>query len=91
MIDAAAIPYVKNPRLLGVYLECQLSFNYHTKHITKEATNKLKLLAAVSYSEWGWQRDNLKKLYSSFARSNLDYAAASWQPWLSETGVGQLN
>jgi len=90
-INGEAIPFAKNPRLLGVYLDCMLSFGYHTKHVTREAAKKLRLIAMVSNTTWGWQRDHLKKLYFSLPKSKMDYAAAGWQPWLSDTNIDLLD
>ena len=90
-INGEAIPFAKNPRLLGVYLDCMLSFGYHTKHVTREAAKKLRLIAMVSNTTWGWQRDDLKKLYFSLPKSKMDYAAAGWQPWLSDTNIDLMD
>jgi len=90
-INGEAVPFVKNPRLLGVYLDCMLSFGFHTKYVTREAAKKLRLIARVSNTTWGWQRDDLKKLYFSLPKSKMDYAAAGWQPWLSDTNIELLD
>jgi ribonuclease HI len=91
LVGGEKIPFREHPRLLGVYLDCQLSFQYHTKETSAAAIRKLRLLAMVSHSNWGWGRAELHKLYSAFIRSKLDYAAPSWQPWLSPTNVGVLD
>ena len=90
-IDGESIPFAKNPRLLGVYLDCQLSFGYHVRYVTREAAKKLRLIAMVSNTTWGWKREDLKKLYSSLARGKLDYAAEGWQPWLSDSNICALD
>ena len=91
VIDGKKIPFKKNPRLLGVYLDCQLSFQFQAKSAAKGAEKKLKLLAAVAHSDWGWRRPELKKLYSAFIRGRLDYAPAAWQPWLTDSNIGLLD
>ena len=90
-VDGKRIPFTEHPRLLGVYLDCQLSFHYHTKEIAGAASKKLRLLSLVSHSDWGWGRAELHKLYSAFVRTKLDYAAPSWQPWLSPSNVELLD
>ena len=30
-------------------------------------------------------------IYRTFIRSKLDYGAASWQPWLSQTSINDLD
>ena len=91
VVDGDEIPVVKYPRLLGVFLDCQLSFQYQTKEVAAAAIKKLRLLAMVSYSSWGWGRAELMKLYSAFIRTRMDYAAPSWQPWLSPSNVEVLD
>ena len=91
LVGGEKIPFREHPRLLGVFMDCQLSFQYHTKETSAAAIKKLRLLAMVSDSNLGWSRAELHKLYSAFIRSKLDYAAPSWQPWLSPTNVEVLD
>jgi len=90
-VDGNPIPFAEHPRLLGVYLDCQLSFAYHTKEVADVALKKLRMLSLVSYSTWGWRRTELHKLYSAFVRGKLDYSASGWQPWLSPSNVEILD
>ena len=48
-----------NPRLLGVILDCNLSFNEHVKMVTEKTGKKMRMLASVSNSEWGWKKFDL--------------------------------
>ena len=89
-IDSESVPFNPNPKLLGVYLERQLSFEKHTSIVTKEAAAKIKIISAVGNSKWGWNKEHLKKLYFSYVRSKLDYAGPGWQPWLSTTNIAVL-
>lgn len=86
-VDGKIIPYVKNPRLLGVYLDCSLSFAEHTQIVAAAAASKTKLMQMVAYTDWGWGRTELKKIYSAFVKSKLDYGASGWQPWLATSNV----
>ena len=89
-IKGVKIPFNKHPKLLGVILDRQLSFEKQTKEVTKAASSKIKMIRAVSNTTYGWGRDQLKKLFFSFVRSKLDYAGPAWQPWLSDTNVALL-
>ena len=89
-IKGVKIPFNKHPKLLGVYLDRQLSFEKQTKEVTKAATSKIKMIRAVANTTYGWGRDELKKLYFSFVRSRLDYAGPAWQPWLCDTNLTSL-
>ena len=90
-IGGKEIPFKENPWLLGTLFDRQLSFKPQTDSVVKAASKKLRMLAALAHSEWGWQRDQLKVIYNTFVRSKLDYAAASWQPWLSPSNVHELD
>ncbi|XP_035826877.1 transient-receptor-potential-like protein, partial [Aplysia californica] len=60
-IEGKKIPFNPTPRLLGVYLDRQLTFNKHIEEVSKSATSKMKVIDAVSYSKWGWDKESLKK------------------------------
>ena len=90
-IGGSRIPYKKYPRMLGVHLDCQLSFVKQTEEAVKQASGKLKLLAVLANTEWGWRKNDLMMIYRTFIRSKLDYGAASWQPWLSQTSINDLD
>ena len=85
LIDGQALKHETNPRLLGVTLDRTLCFNKHVENVTKAATNKLKVLSKLSYSDWGADKFQLFRVYQAVVRSRLDYSASAWQPWLSET------
>ena len=51
----------------------------------------MRLLAAVSNSEWGWRKKDLRKLFIAHVRSVIDFARSAWQPWLSNTQTKKLD
>ena len=75
----------KTPRLLGVILDRQLSFGPQVDRVTAEATKKTKMLSALSGTDWGCGKRELRSLYYTFSRSKMLYAASSYQPWMSAT------
>ena len=89
-VEGEMIDFKPTPRLLGVILDRQLSFKPQVQEVTEKATTKLKLLAAISYSEWGWPKDSVRMMYYAFMRSKLDYASPAWQPWLSDSNMSKL-
>ena len=91
IIEGTPIPFKQNPRLLGVYLDRQLTFNAQVKHIKEEITKKFSMLAALANTEYGWRKDDLKVVYHAFISSKMHYASAAWQPWLSESNVKVLD
>ena len=91
MIDGKRIPFNVNPKMLGVVLDTTLSFGEQVKEVTRQATEKLKLMSALAHTEWGWRKRDLMKIYLTFIRSRLDYGAAAWQPWLFETSIKKMD
>ena len=63
----------RTPRLLGVYLDRKLSFHKHVAVVTTERMqSKMRMLAAVSNSDWGWKKYDLKKIFTAHVRSVVD-------------------
>ena len=89
-IGDSRIPFNPYPKLLGVTFDRELTFTSHTTIVCKEASGKLKLIAAVGNSKWGWRKQNLRKLYYAYIRSKLDYSGPGWQPWLSDQNINTL-
>ena len=90
IIDDKPIKFNPTPKLLGVTLDRQLTFGPHVENINKEATNKLKMLACLSHSKWGWRKNQVVRVYKSHLKSILDYAGFAWQPYLSKTNYRKL-
>ena len=86
-IAGEPVPFNPTPKLLGVTFDRQLSFDPHVKAVTKAATGKTKLLAAVGNTEWGWNKEHLKQLYFAYVRSKIDYCGPGWQPWLPPSNI----
>ena len=90
-IDGSEVPVVKNPRLLGVYLDRGLTFKYHAQKTSREAAEKLFIMSRVAHSTWGWAKKGVKRLYHMFIGSKMNYAASAWQPSLAPSNVKFLN
>ena len=89
-INGEPVPFQETPKLLGVYLDRQLSFAKQVEEVSKSASAKIKIICAVGNSKFGWDKEHLKKLYYAYVRSKLDYAGPGWQPWLSESNIAIL-
>ena len=50
----------------------------------------MRMIAALSNSEWGWRKYDLKKLFIAHI-SVIDYSGSAWQPWLSNTQIQKLD
>jgi ribonuclease HI len=89
-IDGNTIGFAPRPRLLGVILDRNLTFAEHTDTVVRKATAKLRMLGAVANTEWGWRKQDLRKVFLAHIRSVLDFAGCAWQPWLSKTNICKL-
>ena len=77
-LDGATLPYNSTPKILGINLDEQLTFEEHVNVVTKKATGSLRVIrevkgiAKVSTSK-------LVQLYTTLVRSIMDYGSVIWQ------------
>ena len=90
-VDGTEIGLSPTPRLLGVILDQKLTFKAHIDKLEKNASSKLKMLAAISNSEWGWRKQILRRCYLAHFRSMFDYAGCSWLPWISDSNIQKID
>jgi len=58
--------------------------------VTKKAKKKNRMLAALGHTDWGWRKQDLRRVYLAYTRSVLDYAGCAWQPWIKESNIKKL-
>ena len=51
---------------------------------------RCRMLSCLTSKTWGWQKRSLTDIFRATQLSIMDYSAAGWQPWLSETQMGKL-
>ena len=79
------------PRLLGVILDRSLTFIAHLKKLTTSLTSSIHIIKATAHTCWIWHCSTLKMAFHALVCSKLDYAAPSWQPWLSDANLSCLD
>ena len=79
------------PRLPEVILDGSLTFNAHLKKLTASLSSSICIIRATAHTSWGWHRSTLKMAFHALIHSKVDYAAPTWQPWLSATNLSCLN
>ena len=89
-VNGRDVPFNDSPKFLGVHLDRSLSFQQHVLYVTGKVSERCRILASLAGKQWGWRKENLRRVYLAAQRSVLDYAAAAWQPWLSETQLNKL-
>ena len=53
------IPYDPFPRLLGVHLDCQLTFRHHAEVTARNMQTRLKAVRCLTGRSWGCTTDSL--------------------------------
>ena len=62
----------------------------HAQKEANSAKRKLRAPIHLAGTDWGYNKAMLKGTYLAIGRSTMVYAAAAWQPWLSNTGFEKL-
>ena len=80
IVQGHSLPFNASPRFLGVTFDRTLFFRAHIDRI----------IAVLANKEWGWKTQQLRAVHLAIIRSVLTYAAAGWVPWISESGMQQI-
>ena len=89
-ISAAELPLVRNPKLLGVYLDTFFSFNTHCVQVTNRLSKINNVLKAFAGTNWGQQKETLLLTYKTLGRSIANYVAPVWSTNASDTSLGRI-
>jgi hypothetical protein len=74
-LNGVGIEFVKQPKLLGVYINWTLSWDAHVEFVSKKIIRKLAILKRVSYL---MPSNALLKIYSSIVFSHFTYCCTVW-------------
>ena len=88
-ISDAKLPLVRNPKLLGVYLDTFFSFNTHCVQVANRVS-KRNVLKALAGTNWGQQKETLLLTYRALGRSIANYAAPVWSTNASDTSLEKI-
>ena len=89
-ISDAELPFVRNPKLLGVYLDTFFSFNAHCVQVANRVSKRNNVLKSLAGTNWGQQKETLLLTYKALGRSNANYAAYVWSTNASDTNLEKL-
>ena len=84
-ISDAELPLVRNPRLLGVYLDTFFSFNAHCVQVTNRVNKRNNVFKALAGTNLGQQKGTLLLTYKALGRSIANYTAPVWSRNASDT------
>ena len=89
-ISGAYLPLVRNPKLLGVYLDTFFSFNTHCVQVANRVSKRNNVLKALAGTNWGQQKETLLLTYKALGRSLANYGAPVWSTNASDTSLGKI-
>ena len=89
-ISDAELPLVRNPKLLGVYLDTYFSFNTHCVQVANRVSKRNNVLKALAGTNWGQQKETLLLTYKSLGRSIATYVAPVWSINASDASLGKI-
>ena len=89
-ISDAELPLVRNPKLLGVYLDTFFLFNAHCVQVANRVSKRNNVLKALAGTNWGQQKETLLLTYKALGRLIANYAAPVWGTNASDTSLGNI-
>ena len=89
-ISNAELPFVHNPKLLGVYLDTFFSCNTYCVQVANRGSKRNNVLKALASTNWGQQKETLLLTYQALGRSIVNYAAPVWSTNASNTSLGKI-
>ena len=84
------LPFVRIPKILGVYLDTFFKFNNHYVQVANRVSKRNNVLNALAGTNWGQQKETLLMTYKALERSIANYAAPVWSTNASESNIGKL-
>ena len=89
-ISDAELPLVRNPKLLGVYLDTFFLFNTHCVQVANRVSKINNVLKALAGTNWGQQKETLLLTYKALGRLIANYAAPVWSTNARDTSLGKI-
>ena len=77
-INKIHLPLEKNPQILGVTFDPNLTFSAHVENVARTAKQRLSILKALAGTTWGQQKETLLNTYNATTRSLFTYASPIW-------------
>ena len=76
--------------MLGLKFDPKLNFSVHLKSTEIKAMKTLKLVKAISGTDWGQQKETIVTTYKQYTRPIVKYACPGWAPIASKTNITKL-
>ena len=89
-INNKALPMALHPKVLGLTLDPNLTYNAHIQNIATHAQKPLQVIKALIGTTWGKQKETLVATYKAVMRPTLEYASSIWSPMACPTSINKL-
>jgi hypothetical protein len=89
-INLAPIDLTRTPKILGVTFDPHFTFTPHVASVVARANERLKIMKALSGTNWGHQMETQLVTFKSLIRSLITYACPVWFPNLSKANITEL-
>ena len=89
-ISDAELPFVRNPKLLGVYLDTFFSFNANLVQVANRFSKINNVLKALEGNNSRQQKETVLLTYKALGRSIANYAAPVWSTNASDTSLEKI-
>ncbi|XP_047532160.1 uncharacterized protein LOC125067543 [Vanessa atalanta] len=86
-MGGVAIGMSDEMKLLGLTIDCKLTFDKHVANVCKKALNIYKQLARAARVGWGLHPKVIQTIYTAAVEPVILYAAGAWSPAASKLGI----
>ena len=83
-LKGVPIKIVKEYKFLGVTIDGGLRFKTHVNRVIAKGKKRNKVMRCLAGKDWGQRMETQRTLYITYVRSALEYANASWYPWIGK-------
>ena len=84
-LDGALIPLEKNPKILGLTFDPQMTFGPEASNVVDKLGTRLKIIKCLAGSDWGHSKEDLSLTYKAIGVSVISQNAALYSSNLKDS------
>ena len=77
-------------KYLGVVVDQGLTFARQVELVSEKVRRRSRVLRALAGRDWGWDREDLLRVFRACVDSLFWHAAAAWMPWCCSSLLSKL-
>ena len=89
-LDGNLVPKSKEPKMLGVVCDTQLTGHAQVKKISNDLDGTQKMLNALAGTDWGCSKESLIMTTKALVISKITYGCQIWYPNLADCHIRKL-